>query len=107
MELPGDAEDGGAGSRGKAGAWEDGQPRGGGRSRRGRGPLCGANRLSRLETACVLDAGGQARGRAEHGPPLLDTMPWEARSGEWAFLEFDELLREDSGGQVGHDRVRG
>lgn len=46
--------------------------------------------------------GGQARGRAEHGPPLLDTslarMPWEARSGEWAFLEFDELLREDSGG---------
>ena len=75
------------------------------RSRRGCGPLCGENRLSRLETGCVLDAGGQARGRAEHGPPLLDTrlvrMPWVARSGERSFLEFDELLREDSGGSGG------
>lgn len=95
------------------GAWGKGRWSGGSaamrapeeRSRRGCGPLCGKNRLSRLERACVLDAGGQARGRAEHEPPLLDTRlartPWEARSGEWSFLEFDELLREDSGGSGG------
>ena len=98
MELPGDG-------RGWRGREPGGRRAPEERSRRGCGPLCGKNRLSRLERACVLDAGGQARGRAEHEPPLLDTRlartPWEARSGEWSFLEFDELLREDSGGSGG------
>lgn len=78
VELPGDGRGwrgrepgGGAGSLGegqvvrRVGSHEGPKER----SRRGCGPLCGENRLSRLETACVLDAGGAGSGQSKARAP--------------------------------------
>lgn len=61
--------------------------------------ICGEERVSTVEQGCLCPGywEGQARGRAEHGPPLLDTKlastPWDVLSREWPLLELNELFQ--------------
>lgn len=61
--------------------------------------------------ASVQDAGGAGWGQSRAWAPSAGHQaactPWEAQAREWSFLEFDELLQEDSRGKVERGRVRG
>lgn len=74
--------------------------------------ICGENRISRLEwesqcPGCWGAGWGQSRAWAPSAGHQAACTPWEAQAREWSFLEFDELLQEDSRGKVERGRVRG